>query len=149
MPLRPPKSWINRCSAHVRASGTADDPAAVCAAVWNRKSDADKRAIVREEEMAAKKKKKKHGAKKSKAKKHHKGVSKRTTARKSPKRAKKKKTKAKRSHAHCARCKHPKNKHHKSAGCTVMKGKSFCMCPGYFAGTAFPFAKRRLRTGGA
>jgi hypothetical protein len=50
MPNRPPKGWMDRCEAEVRAHGGAVDVGAVCAAVWKRKSPAEKRAIVAMEE---------------------------------------------------------------------------------------------------
>jgi len=32
---RPPKDWFDRCVAHVRAAGSADDPEAVCGNLWH------------------------------------------------------------------------------------------------------------------
>jgi hypothetical protein len=50
MPNRPPKGWMDRCTAEVMAHGGAIDVGAVCAAVWKRKSPAERRAIVELEE---------------------------------------------------------------------------------------------------
>jgi hypothetical protein len=45
-PKRPPKRWFDDCIARVRASGTADAPAAVCGAAWWKLPESRRRAIV-------------------------------------------------------------------------------------------------------
>ena len=113
MPSRPPKAWWDRCMADVRASGTAADPAAVCGAVWKRKSPSEKRATIALEEggrMASKKKTKK--TKKKAEKKREK------------KRPAKRAKKPSKHHGRCVACGHS----HKGP-CLHMKGHHLCPCP--------------------
>lgn len=107
MPGRPPKGWMRDCMRSVREHGGAKDVRAVCGAVWQRKTAAEKRAIVALEEGAsmATKKKKKKGKKKA------------------PKRSKAKKGK-KKAAKRCIRCGHG----HKGP-CLHMKGSAICPCP--------------------
>jgi len=99
MPRRPPKKWFDDCTSGVRASGGADDPAAVCGAVWSRKSRGAKQSIAKLEGPVTKKKKAHHKKpKRSHAKKSHHGHH------------------AKRHHAkktHHAKAHHPKRHHAK------------------------------------
>jgi hypothetical protein len=89
MPKRPPKRWMDRCTADVASGGRAADPGAVCGAAWQRKPPAKKRAtLALEEGPMAKKKKKKHPKKKAA---HKKPAHKKPKASKAPKRSKKKK----------------------------------------------------------
>lgn len=46
MPERPPREWFNGCVASVTQHGGARNPRAVCGAMWAKKSDAEKRAII-------------------------------------------------------------------------------------------------------
>ena len=107
MPNRPPKAWMRDCVAAVRQHGGAKDAGAVCAAVWQRKGPAERRAIVSLEEgasMSAKKKKK--GKKKA------------------PKRSKAKRAKKSKKGKRCTRCGHGH-----SGPCLHMKGGNLCPCP--------------------
>lgn len=49
-PGRPPKNWMKRCVAGVKAGGSAADPGAVCGAQWYKKmSESQKRAALKKE----------------------------------------------------------------------------------------------------
>jgi hypothetical protein len=109
VPRRPPKAWFDDCVAGVRARGGAVDPAAVCGAVWARKSPAEKRRATRFAEGGSLVSKKKKKAKKAK--------------KKAPKRSKAKRPK-KKTHHRCTRCRHL----HKGP-CLHMQGGAFCPCP--------------------
>ena len=52
MPRRPTKGWFERCTSKVKAKikpGKPYNASAVCAAVWHRKSEAEKLAIAKKE----------------------------------------------------------------------------------------------------
>ncbi len=134
MPGRPPREWFQRCTESVAAHGTAVDPAAVCGAVWTRKTEPERRALVRmENPMAAKKKgKKKHAGKRSSTKKgaHRKTPakgSKRTeTARRKTQRAPARHARVKHE-TRCANCGHAAV-HVPGRGCLHFEGNRFCPC---------------------
>jgi hypothetical protein len=141
MPLRPPKSWFDRCVSEVQAHGGAVDPAKVCGAVWARKSASEKRAIVALEEgttMAKKKKSKKtHGTHKlaGAALKAHEKAKKKGKAKKAHKpKAHKPKHAGHKRHP-CAGCGHDRRVHAGRSGCAHVTGSTFCKCPGFTGGS--------------
>lgn len=52
MPHRPPKSWFDRCTAHVRRRGgkAVRSVRAICGRAWANLSEAEKRRTTRREE---------------------------------------------------------------------------------------------------
>jgi hypothetical protein len=119
MPGRPARRWMGRCLGEVAAAGSAESPGAVCASTWKRKTERDKRAIVKAEEgrSVKKKKKKKHPHHKKTA--HH--------AHRTAKRSKKRKGGKKHGkHTRCGSCGH--SAAHGASGCTHFAGGKFCTC---------------------
>ena len=135
MPGRPPREWFQRCADSVASRRPAADAAAVCGAVWTRKSKSERRALTRAESpMATKRKtkKKKHSGNSSSTK---------TTARrkatgKKPRSAEAARRKTQRAPARNARVKHETRcancghaaAHVKGRGCLHFEGKRFCPC---------------------
>jgi hypothetical protein len=135
MPHRPPREWFARCTSEVARADGGVDPAAVCGAVWARKTTVQKAATTALEEGRRVMKRKLRGAalkdheRAKRAKKRHAGKSAHRSHGHAP---------AKRGHAHhkkdhrvqhrCGYCGHTA-RHEGKHGCLHIDAKGrFCPC---------------------